>query len=146
MPVIPAGMRWSDLHAVSNMGAVKGGGPVRDAFKRRLALTLREARRQSGLIQEAVAAEMGIDNDTVSRWETGNREIRVYDLSRLASLYRVAGDLFLNPPDRIDDVPGAVRRARSLRAAQEAAAAEMAAATGQPDAEGGPSPRGRRPS
>lgn len=143
---LPAGMRWSDLIAVSTMEPVRRkDARERDAFKRRLALTLKEARKQAGLIQEDVAELMGIDNDTVSRWETAGREIRVYDLARLVDRYQVMGDLFLNPPERIGEIEGAVRRSRALRVAWEALQASLEAEHDQADDDDGSGPPRGRP-
>lgn len=143
----PAGMRWSELIAVSNMEPVRRkDARERDAFKLRLGYALKEARKQAGLIQEDVAEFMGIDNDTVSRWETAGREIRVYDLARLVDRYQVMGDLFLHPPERITDVEGAVRRSRALRVAWDALQASLEAEQDQEDDDGASGPPTGRPS
>lgn len=153
---LPSGMRWSEFYGAYTMPpVVKKDAVARDAFKRRLAETLKEARRQANVTQEDVAGSMGIDNDTISRWEGAgrkseagkgarDREIRAYDLAQLADIYAVSGDLFLRPPERIDEIADAVRRARALRQAQLDAAAE-AERLQRGDA-GASAPRRRRPS
>lgn len=153
----PTGMRWSEFYGAYTMPpVVRKDAAARDAFKRRLAETLREARRQAGPTQEEVAHRMNVDNDTISRWEGAgrkkkedtppkgrDREIRAYDLAQLAEIYQVTGDLFLRPPERIDEVEEAVRRSRALWAAQLAFVAEE---RGHQDDGDASLRRGKRPS
>lgn len=48
---------------------------------------LRAARNRRGMKQDQVAAKLGIARQTVSKWETGETEVTVQELQRLAELY-----------------------------------------------------------
>ena len=49
-------------------------------FTRALAALLRDIRVESGMSQEALAAELGLDQAAVSRVESGHRRLSVSDL------------------------------------------------------------------
>jgi transcriptional regulator with XRE-family HTH domain len=49
-------------------------------FTRALAAVLRDIRTDSGMSQEALAAELGLDQAAVSRVESGQRRLSVSDL------------------------------------------------------------------
>jgi transcriptional regulator with XRE-family HTH domain len=49
-------------------------------FARALAALLRDIRVESGISQEALAAELGLDQAAVSRVESGHRRLSVSDL------------------------------------------------------------------
>ena len=49
-------------------------------FTRALAALLRDIRIESGMSQEALAAELGLDQAAVSRIESGHRRLSVSDL------------------------------------------------------------------
>lgn len=51
---------------------------------------LRRARDLSGLSQEEVAAALGVEQVTVSRWERGTRKVNVDVLGRLVELYKTS--------------------------------------------------------
>ncbi len=74
----------------------------------------------TGISQEVLAGDLGVDNDTISRWETGAREIGSFHLAQLVEKYGITGDLVMDPPVLISEVPAAVRRSRALRVAWEA--------------------------
>lgn len=129
------------------MYPVTGSDADYAAFKRRLGTVLSRSRRQlSRYTQQGIADELGIDKETIGRWERGEREPKTYQLHRMATLYCAPSeppwDLFLNPPDSLTEVD---LRVAQLRAA--AAAAAQAEAEGDDDrpSAGGKGPRpGRR--
>ena len=65
-------------------------------FKNRLR-ELREARK---LTQQEVAKLLDIDHTTVSRHESGSRDLNPEDIQKYARLYKVESyELFINPRD-----------------------------------------------
>ena len=74
--------------------AIAGGwrAPRRDRGRERLAIgvgaNLRRLRRRRGLNQASLAATLGRDRSTVSRWESGDR---LPSLASLVALGRVLG-------------------------------------------------------
>ncbi|HLY14268.1 MAG TPA: helix-turn-helix transcriptional regulator, partial [Candidatus Limnocylindrales bacterium] len=88
--------------------------PNKDAYKRRSSIALKTARELSGYTQEDAAAELGIDNDTMSRWESGKRHIGAFELSIVAELYGATAAALLYPSNEIseiDDQLASVRQA-----------------------------------
>ena len=53
---------------------------------RKLADLLREAREKAGLNQEEVGRAFGKHHPTVARWESGERQIDVVELLKLAEI------------------------------------------------------------
>ncbi|WP_197260597.1 helix-turn-helix domain-containing protein [Brevibacillus laterosporus] len=53
---------------------------------------LREARTKKGLQQNRVAAQLGIHNSTLAKYESGQRELDLDTLKKLAELYEVSVD------------------------------------------------------
>lgn len=73
---------------------------------RRLGYWLRRVREQRQESQKAAAVAAGLSpasSSTVSKWESGEREISVTTLRRLARFYAVPVDLFMNPPKTDDE-------------------------------------------
>jgi transcriptional regulator with XRE-family HTH domain len=62
---------------------------------RRLLLRLRKARKEAGMSQEVVAAELGVPQKYVSRIETGERRIDPIELQEFAELYGKPIQFFL---------------------------------------------------
>ena len=54
--------------------------------------SLYQARRKSGLSQEAVAEKLGVSRQTISKWETGETLRDIRQSKGLAMLYRVTLD------------------------------------------------------
>ena len=57
-----------------------------------LGKSLAEARRKSGLSQEAVAESLGVSRQTVSKWEIGQVVPNIAQCQKLAALYRLSLD------------------------------------------------------
>lgn len=57
-----------------------------------LGTSIASARRKRGLSQEAVAEQLGISRQTVSKWETGETLPDIYQSKRLAQLYGLTLD------------------------------------------------------
>ena len=51
-----------------------------------------QARKQSGLSQEAVAEKLGVSRQTISKWETGETLPDIRQSKRLALLYHMTLD------------------------------------------------------
>ena len=60
--------------------------------------TIRNLRKQRGLNQDELAADVEVSVDTVRRWEKGSQVPRVDELVRLASSLRVTVDELINGP------------------------------------------------
>ena len=55
---------------------------------------IRELRDAAGMNQSALAAELKVAPNTVSRWETGTYKVTPEDLDRLARLFKVSITVF----------------------------------------------------
>lgn len=60
----------------------------RDTFLKRLGIELREMREAADLSQEAVAAEIDLGKDSISKMESGIRQITLHDYLTLMNWYR----------------------------------------------------------
>ena len=68
-----------------------------------IGITFSQARIRAGLSQSEVARRLGIDQSTVSCWESGKKFPRASKLARLADLYGCTIDeLFGREPPRRD--------------------------------------------
>ena len=56
---------------------------------------LRNLRKQKRLTVRQVGAMLGLDNSTISKWETGNASIRAKDLMRYLDLLGVSYSDFI---------------------------------------------------
>ena len=63
---------------------------------------LRAWRQYRGLTQAAVAARLGMESSTISRWERGVLAPRMDDLERLAEAYRASVTALMAPPEQPD--------------------------------------------
>ncbi|TPG86837.1 helix-turn-helix domain-containing protein [Brevibacillus laterosporus] len=63
-----------------------------DSSYKLVARRLREARTRKGLQQNKVAEQLGIDNSTLAKYESGQREPDLSTLKQLATLYEVSID------------------------------------------------------
>lgn len=71
---------------------------------------LKGKRRESKLTQKDVAIKLGIDNTTVSKWESGTYEPDAAMLKKLAELYNINGNYLLG---LIDDTTGDIKNKES---------------------------------
>ena len=80
-----------------------------------IAMKIRDLRTSyggEGISQEALAAELKVASNTVSRWETGTYRPTIEDLDKLARFFaRSILDFFPAEPDRSDDNLAALLRA-----------------------------------
>ncbi len=73
-------------------------------------------RKEAGLSQEALASELGISRQAVSRWETGEAVPDTAKVVELARLFSVTTDyLLLDNADRTNDTPTAENAPSSIR-------------------------------
>jgi len=114
----------------------------RAAFRRRLGVTLARVRtRLTSYSQESIAEVLGVDSETVGRWERGIREPKVYDLAQLSEKYNAPAEWLLFPTDSVTELD---RRIVQLRlAAAEAARADAGEAPARPSSGGTGVRRGR---
>ena len=64
------------------------------------------AREKTGLTQKEVAERLGIDQSSVSLWETGKTAPRVAVLVKLAELYHCSLDELLSRESPVRSPPG----------------------------------------
>ena len=71
-----------------------------EEFTRKLGERLRNARYFKGLSQDAVSREIGIGQNTLSRYEKGMHEAPAYVVLRLAKLYGISTNYFFGLTDK----------------------------------------------
>ena len=59
-----------------------GNGEIESAFNTELGHKLRVRRKQQGISQEDLGAQMGVHRNTINRWETGGAGMTVWDFLR----------------------------------------------------------------
>lgn len=101
MTLLQASMPWSDVARIHMLAYVARADALR-TWRARMGKALAAARRGAGLTQEDAAEKLGVDKQTISRWETGTNSLKGYDLARLAQLYRMPSKWIVSPPDSID--------------------------------------------
>lgn len=77
---------------------------------------LRENYSPEGLSQEALAAEIGVATNTISRWETGRYRPAIEDLEKLARFSGKSITYFF-PPEEVpadENIMGLLRTAKQL--------------------------------
>lgn len=115
--------RWSRRLGLATVLPVAGEDAERRAFRRRLGVTLARVRSQlTKYTQESIAKELGVDVETVGRWERGDREPKSFELHRLAVAYDVPGDWFLFPTDSMTELDLRIQTARDVELAAGAVA------------------------
>lgn len=81
-----------------------------------LGLRLANARGEAGLTQEEVGRTLEYDQTTVSRIETGDRRVDVFELREFAKLYGVPMESLTRPPTAAEIAASKrVRRERRSR-------------------------------
>lgn len=119
-------------------------------YRRRLGVTLRRIRAELTTYSQAtIAEELGVDVETVGRWERGAREPKAWELGLLAERYGIPADVvgwLLFPTDSLSELETRIeeiRIAKLRRAAAEAAQADVAAERSLRAVGGRSAPRGR---
>ncbi len=64
-----------------------------------------QCRKRAGLSQEALADQMGISRQAVSKWETGESEPELSKLRQLAEIFGVSADWLLSDQDEPETPP-----------------------------------------
>ena len=83
---------------------------------------LHRLRREKGVSQEALAAELGVSRQAVSRWELGEVVPDTANVLGVSRIFGVSTDyLLLDACDEEGDTPAAKTAQRSLRERQMAA-------------------------
>ena len=62
-------------------------------------------RRRAGLSQEALAEQLGVSRQAVSKWETGDSEPELAKLRTLAGIFHVSADWLLSEEEPPEDAP-----------------------------------------
>jgi len=70
-----------------------------------IGLRIKQARKNAGLTQEALAAKMNVHPKTVSGWETGRREPSLEDFDLLTKILNVTMDDVLGNTNVVDPAP-----------------------------------------
>ena len=90
-----------------------------------MAQRLVDRRKAAGLSQEALAAQLGVSRQAVSKWERAESSPDTENLISLAKLYGVSLDELLNPSDEIEDDIEFENEDRARQREAEAAAHEL---------------------
>lgn len=72
--------------------------------------SLYNARKKSGLSQEAVAEKLGISRQTVSKWETGETLPDIRQAKALAALYKLSLDELIEFDIGVKEIEQAIER------------------------------------
>ena len=75
-----------------------------------LGKSLAEARRKSGLSQEAVAESLGVSRQTVSKWEIGQVVPNIAQCQKLAALYRLSLDELVQFDSQVQELQRVIRQ------------------------------------
>ena len=75
-----------------------------------LGKSLAEARRKSGLSQEAVAESLGVSRQTVSKWEIGQVVPNIAQCQKLAALYRLSLDELVQFDRQVQELQRVIRQ------------------------------------
>ena len=63
--------------------------PNMETYSGRFAARLRELREKANLSQAEAAESIGVSQNTVSRWETGDRQPNLEQFPKIAEAYRL---------------------------------------------------------
>lgn len=76
--------------------------PIRHNSVKVIVLRLKELRMARNMTQQRLAMELSMSQNTVSRYETGEREPGLAELIRIADYFNVSVDYLLGRTDRPD--------------------------------------------
>lgn len=62
-----------------------------------ISTTLKELRESKNLTQIAFGKELGMSRSKISSWETGRRDLSIYDAIAICDFYDISLDGLLNP-------------------------------------------------
>lgn len=83
-----------------------------------LGSSLSDARRRSGLTQEAVAERLGVSRQTISKWETDETLPDIRQAKRLSSLFGVSLDDLVDFDLEVAEIEDAIAQADEETAAK----------------------------
>jgi transcriptional regulator with XRE-family HTH domain len=103
MPSAYAEVRWPLRVVAPTVLAMAEGESSEDAeYRRRVGNVLAKMRHAADLTQLEAGEAIGVDMQTISRWENGHRAVRVTDLAKMVRLYQPPAEglmyLFDPPP------------------------------------------------
>lgn len=130
---------WYGRAAVLTVLPVPGTESDEDAYLNKLGRTVQRIRKRLLEINQAELGErVGVDLNTISRWENGKTSLSAYDLTRLWKGLKVPAEWLMDPTDSMTELD---RRIAALRAIAAAAAQAETEADDGPPAAGGKGPR-----
>lgn len=133
---------WSGRTAVLTVLPVLPTSPDDDAYLVRLGRTVQRIRKKLlGINQAEFARRVGVDLNTISRWESGKTSLSAYNLTRLWRGLDCPADWLMDPTDSMTELDRRIEQLR--RAAAEAAKADVAAERALRAVGGKSAPRGR---
>lgn len=82
-----------------------------------IATQIRELRRSRGLSQEALASQLGVATNTISRWETGTYRPSIEDLEQLSRFFGISIQDFFpgEKPNENEQLVKLLRAAKGLK-------------------------------
>lgn len=139
---MPLELVWSGSPVVDSVPFVPEISD-QDAYLLRLGKTVQRVRkRMLGITGEELAAEVGVEKNTISRWENGKTSLSAHDLVRLWKALNVPAEWILDPTDSVTEIDR--RTAQLRRAAEVAARADAEAVVSRRDAGGKTARRGTK--
>lgn len=129
---------FTGIGALVTFPPVAGSDGERTVYRRRLGQNIAAFRTAFGEKQQELADYLGLEVETVGRWERGSREPKAYELHRIAERYGLDADWLLNPTDSLSERDA---RAASLRRVAAEAAQAFVAGEQDPPNGAGRSPR-----
>ena len=64
-----------------------------------MGMRIKQARQQSGVVQESLAEQVGVSRTAIAKWESGKSVPTVWNLLRLAEVLGVSADFLLGLPE-----------------------------------------------
>jgi len=122
------GLLWSASAAALTLLPVPGTESDEDVYLNKLGRTIQRIRKRLlGINQSALGERVGVDLNTISRWENGRTSLSAYDLTRLwHGLGKPPAEWLTDPTDSMTELDRriALLRAKAAAAAQAASEAD----------------------
>lgn len=116
---------WSGRTALLTVLPVLAAEPDDDAYLVRLGRTVQRIRKKLLKINQGeFAGRVGVDLNTISRWERGETSLSAYNLTRLWRGLDCPADWLMDPTDSMTELDRRIEQLR--RAAAAAARADVA--------------------
>jgi transcriptional regulator with XRE-family HTH domain len=133
---------WSGRAAVLTVLPVLPTSPDDDAYLVRLGRTIQRIRKKLLMVNQGeLARRVGVDLNTISRWESGRTSLSAYNLTRLWRGLDCPAEWLMEPTDSMTELDQRIEQLR--RGAAEAARADVEAERALRSVGGRSVPRGR---